>query len=434
MHNKHLLSVFQNKKFQEKVHSILIKTERKENKKISSKELSFRLNIGQQYISDIEERRRKPAKELLNDIYKALDVIFDDDLSIVKKTEGKFEEFLEYYFLNDDNQKDVIKSIVNDNSLRYSYAFGIVLICDYINNYFIFKTKEIDFNEKKLSNNILYLLNDMDPVYHSVFYLFKGRYYYQKNDVDKAKENYLIALEHASTYSNELMDGLKGCIYHNYGFLLARENKLYEAEDQLKKALSYLKSQNYIRRIIHAENTLSLVYMNLHQYQMASAQQKKTLRLIKQANQPRYYAMIYSNIATLSFVQGNYEACINDSIKALEYDDEYNPLYYFLSWSYYKLGDIENCRKYYNILNQIDLSDDEFTRRFTEMIALYLEKASTADIFKHLREFYKYTRKNEIINYQIDVLKLLIDFCKENEKHKYLSEYQQILLELYEKM
>ena len=76
MHNKYLLSIFQNKKYQEKIYSRLIKIKRKE-KKISSFNLSFTLHVSQQYISDIEERRKKPSKELLNEIFNASPLRFD---------------------------------------------------------------------------------------------------------------------------------------------------------------------------------------------------------------------------------------------------------------------------------------------------------------------------------------------------------------------
>ena len=274
----------------------------------------------------------------------------------------------------------------------------------------------------------------MDPLHQSIFYLFRGLYFYQNNDIDKARINYTIALEQASTYSSELIDGIKGAIYHNYAFLLARENKLHQAEDQMNKAITYLKNLNYLNRTIHAENTLSLIYMNQHQYEKAEIQLYRTLRLVNQIKETKYYSLIYSNIASLSFVQKNYEKCIKDSLKALEYDDEFNALYYYLGISYYKIGDFEKCRKYYDILDGIDLSKDEFTNRYKGLIALYLDNVNNNVIFKYLRDFYKYSIKYEIVDNQIDVLNLLIEFCKENEKYKYLSEYQNILLNHYQNM
>ena len=82
-----------------------------------------------------------------------------------------------------------------------------------------------DFDEEKLYKNISFLLNDMDPLHKAVLYLFKGRLFYLKNDNVMAINYYQIALEQASTYSSELIDGIKGAIYHNYAFLLAKENK-----------------------------------------------------------------------------------------------------------------------------------------------------------------------------------------------------------------
>lgn len=430
MNSMYLLDIFQNSKYQDKIFSQLIKTKRKE-KKISSKKLSLSLHVSQQYISDIEERRKRPSKELLDHIFHALDITFNYDFQIVKNTETIFEQFIEQFLLNDKNQFNTIQSIVNNDEYRYSYAYSLVLICDYIYNYLNLKNNQIDFDEEKLFKNIVFLLNDMDPLHKSILYLFRGRFYYYKNDIDKATTNYLIALEHASTYSSELIDGIKGAIYHNYAFLLARENKLHEAEDQMNKAIGYLKSLNYLNRTIHAENTLSLIYMNQHQYKKAEIQLYRTLRLVNQTKETKYYSLIYSNIATLSFERKEYEKCIEDSLKALEYDKDFNDLYYYLSISYYKIGDIENCRKYYNVMNELDLSNDKFCNLYKGLIALYLENAKKSVIFKYLRDFYTYTTKHEIISNQIDILNLLIDFCRENEKYKYLSKYQQILLDHY---
>lgn len=433
MHNKYLLAIFQNQKYQEKIYSRLIRIKRRE-KKISSQNLSFSLHVSQQYISDIEERRKKPSKELLNEIFDKLSINFNDDLNIVKQVEKIFENYIEQFLMNGNNQFETIKTIVNEDKFRYSYAFSLVLICDYIYNYLNLKKNNVDFDEEEMYKNIVFLLNDMDPLHQSILYLFRGLYFYYKNDISNAKSNYLIALEQASTYSGELIDGIKGAIYHNYAFLLARENKLHEAEDQMNKAITYLKSLNYLNRVVHAENTLSLIYMNQHQYEKAEIQLKRTLRMVNQINEPKYKALIYSNIASLSFLRKDYEKCIEDSLKALEYDDDFNALYYYLSISYFKMDDIVNSRKYYDLLNQLDLSKDEFSNRYKGLISLYLDNADKNVIFRYLKDFYKYTMKHEIINNQIDILNLLIDFCRKNEKYKYLSEYQNILLNHYQNM
>lgn len=431
MNNNYLSSVFYNIKYQEKIKSRLIKIKRKEMK-ISTNNLAFSLNVSQQYINDIEENRKKPSRELINEIFSELDIKFNEEIYVVNNIEIAFEKFLNQFLLDDISQSITIESIVNNDKCRFSYAFSLILICDYIHNFLNYKINKIDFEENKLYKHIIYFIKDMDPLHQSIFYLFRGLYFFKKNNQQKAKENYLKALEQTSTFSTDLIDGIKGVIYYNYAFLLARENKLHDAENLMNRSITYFKSMNYLNRLVYAENELALIYMHQHQFQRAELILKRSIRLIKQINRNEYWALIYYNIATLSFSERKYEKCITNSLKSLEYDNNCNSLYYYLSISYLKIGDKKNCKIYYDILNKLDLSNDEYSNKYKGLIYLYLKNESKSKLFKYLKDFYKYTIKHEIVSYQIDILQLLIEFCRENRKFRCLSEYQKILLDHYE--
>lgn len=60
---------------------------------ITLRELARRLNITPSYLSDIENDRRVPAEEVLQDIGKALDLPFDDLMGLA----GRFGESVERY-------------------------------------------------------------------------------------------------------------------------------------------------------------------------------------------------------------------------------------------------------------------------------------------------------------------------------------------------
>lgn len=263
------------------------------------------------------------------------------------------------------------------------------------------------------SDSLIYLSeNNNDSYYPTTAYLIKGIYYYEKQNLKKALDNYLLANKYAKTNfnqdfifkSNYSVGVLKGIIAeHEDAINLHKENYIY-----VKNNRSKVSSKNYLQSIFALANT----YNELHQLDSAFYYNNLGVKESKKLNLSRSYNHFVLNEGVRLFYDQRYVVALDSINKALPYFENSNDHPNSAIGYFYKAKAFKKLKR-----------DNEALPYFKKIDTIFSDNTS---VLPKLRETYEilidyYKEKNDL-EQQLNYIKRLIKFDSTlNTNEVYLS-------------
>lgn len=381
-------------------------------------ELSRKSDLSSQYLSDIENGRKLISTVSFQEILDCFDMQFNEDAdvenSVLELTMNSFEDYLIF------GDKEILKELccrLDDESLMCSYAFPHVYIWKCCLNMFLYDDYCYD---GYLVEKLKYLLKQ-DEV--ALFHRFLAELHIENCCYEKA----MVSLELAKDIVSSFI--VRSYIYYNYSRVLAEMNNLSEAikysEEAMKNAL--LNQTYYLSNSIQIN--LANYYAKARRFEQAHLMLKKIKRFAKfTQNQELYLLYLRNELATYQD-QGEYKKSNEIGIEYLKFKNDDQLILYLMAVNYFLLEKYEECNEYIQQIEKLNI-DSKYILRWMDILKEGMKDKNSKEYYFLLKNHYELAKKEETVNEQIFILKLLIDYFERNKMYKKLSDYQRELLNL----
>lgn len=338
----------------------------------------------------------KGKKEVLLGTWKRICDVVGIDFVYLFKNEDIYEDLyqncLHALIYDDIDEQERLLCLVDENEIKKSILFPKFILLRFMYD---------AINTDRIPEHLIACLEIFKEVYslpeQCLFYDYLG-YCYQKIKLyDKAREYYRKADALATLEHKELL-------YYHMGMLYYKLNQPLPALYNLRKAYGMFEKGWNINRLLYTHGSIGICYIRMSEFDMAKIQLEETIRLAQQYKNSYVIVTTYDNLTFNSFKMRDYEGCIHYGLKAIDQNTCYSYLYFFLAYSYAKLGKEEEAWMW------IDKSEDAF-----------MDKAAL--------ELMQYARMLLLHEENTDFLKALYDYLAEEEFYE-LQKF--ILIELAE--
>lgn len=299
-----------------------------EKRQLSQSAICSYAGISYLELNNIENGKYEPHPNTLKRI---CDFVGIDFVALFKKSE-RYKKLLDEMFhsLNYDiinDQKilmDKLDKINFEESILFPEYLLLKIIYMVINNPF---DDQVDAHFKTLALFENVLSNDDKGLY----YIYKGIYYRNRNDIEKA-ETYFELASNVSPFSySELL-------YQHYGVLKYMQDKFMETLQFYDKAYILYEKRWNINRLLYTKSSIGLCYIGMRRYDMADEQLTSTLHLAKQYKNELVIQTCYEDLSYNYLLMRDYKRCIEYAIEAINAGSSYTFLYFYLSYSNASLG------------------------------------------------------------------------------------------------
>ncbi len=124
------------------------------------------------------------------------------------------------------------------------------------------------------------------------YYYWKGIVYYRKGVIEKALQNYLIALENAQKINSPMQPD----ILNDIGVLYKSQGEYLKAIEYFQRNLEYVEAHKDSILIGRTLNNMANVYFSYGVYSKAIEYYEKAIELFKKLNKQNYVGYLYLNI------------------------------------------------------------------------------------------------------------------------------------------
>lgn len=376
---------------------------------ISLISLSKSMNINKGFLSDLENGKRHFPEGVVQQFCDILKIEFNEDISSYKQSISYLLNVFNDYCYNISYENSNIKnlSFLTKNLLN-SLGFFPILICHFYHCFFIEKNNTdasqikiiIDRNIKCLSINEL-----------SIYYCFLGLYFKMHKDKTTSISYFNKSMEYCSKSSNVYTMDIFNLIdlYSSTNNSLIAYNYLYEAKFSLDQ------NDNYIR--LFECNLLECnILTRLHMYEQSKEKLLKILSHSESNLKNNNYLNIFRHLAWNALLSENYDDCIKYTKLARDNENAFNGLCYFIPFSYYKKGDIENCL---NALNDEYIQANSIYKPFLYAIRARIQHKD--EMFeKHILKCYECAISIQEFDGIHFILDMMIEYYDEKGKDKKL--------------
>ena len=183
-----------------------------------------------------------------------------------------------------------------------------------------------------------------------------------------------------------------------------------------------LECRAYKRTLAASENIASC-YAYLQMHDKARKQYEKTLLEAKRMKRKDIECICYINLCNIQFKNGDfkqalyYGECVTDKGDSIHY--------IAMAWSYYFMGDIDQCRKYQNILLNFD---DMYIKLMVELLNLYILDSESKKKIVLLEKMMEYSEKQECHNDVLWCINFLIEEYRIIGNYRKVSDLQRLIL------
>ncbi len=380
--------------------------------------LSRKTDFSLQYLSDIENGRKMINDSSFQEILNCFNLEFNEDIgvenSVLELTMNSFEEYLIF------GDKEILKKLycrLDDESLICSYAFPHVYIWKCCLNMFLYD----DYSHNDYFIHSLKYLFTNDEV--AIFHRFFAKQYTISHDYEKAKVHFEIAKD--VVYSSVV----RNYIYYNYAMVLAELNDLNEAINYSEKALTGASMDGMFLILKNIQINLANYYAKARRFEQAHLMLKKIKRFAKfTQNQELYLLCLRNELATYQD-QGEYKKSNEIGIEYLKFKNDDQLILYLMAVNYFLLDKYEECNEYIQRIEQLNI-ESQYILRWMDILKEGMKDKNSKEYCLLLKNHYELAKKEETVNEQIFILKLLIDYFERNKMYKKLSDYQRELLNL----
>lgn len=409
-----------NQSYQEKIIGIIIKNLRKE-KNINLSDLSNKLDISSQFLSDIENGRKKINKNTINNIFNKLGIVFNWEIDPFDELPLLFDTYIHTYVSVDrENRMKYSNMIINNKNWYYSFYYPYVLLTKFSSRVLDDSNDDINLLIKKCDEVFDLFSNNQKCIY---FY-FKGLYYHVDcaNLID-GETHYLTAIQSNPFYE------ICGMAYYHLSHIKLHQLSLIQSLDYISKAKKIFFQFNDFRRIVACESLIGHVYLNKKDYFKMEKQYQKALLLSQSYSSKDEIDNITFNLAYGLMMAKQYEKAIYYGEKYLNENQYKEDLYYVLAWSYYQINQLKDCKFYLDLIKESKVELSEEVKTYVTCLN-YLIKSNYDSYYKKLVNYYNQIQSG---NYNFDkmiVLERIIEYCKEHQLFEDGFYYQEKYIQL----
>lgn len=339
--------------------------------------------------------------------------------------QNKISDFLndfltEYSYKVNYDLPEYLNDCLNENAF-YSYACPEYLALKCAVHY-----RKKEFSELKKWISIIETdFIDSLKLRHEAYVLFlmiKAEY---QMDLDQWS-NSLTSLTEAKNYSGSL-DFIQGVIYLYEGMVYYQLYKNLDALLSFQKAEEELKKHNNHHRALAAAKNIASCLSRMQNFYQAEIQ---FLNVIRMAERMKRYDIIdfcNNDLAFINLKKGEFKKAIQFAEK-INNNFEFRGYYSHLAWSYYYLNDIDNCKKYQELMDN-NCHEDYFVL-MSKLLTAYLDKKDSLEKLSILQDLFDISLNDECFGDAIWIAQMMIiEYKAVNDLEKAVY-YHKILLDL----
>lgn len=312
---------------------------KREEENMSISFLADIVKISKAYLSEIEHGKKTPAEYTLTQILKVLDTnYFSDEDKIEYLHDSLIKVYENIAVFQNDIVKKITDEILSDKDY-YLCSEGFLLYSLFEFIYYV----QYGINYEKclvlikiIQDHLMLMRKDEIVIFHDIVAAF----YIQKGLFNEAEIHLNYAIEQVSSTTSSSM----------YGMILYHYAKLYQANGNLIKALSFCEKArtefynklNY-KRILFLEIFEANVYSMFYFFDEA---EKKYLKILEKAQGNKFTSValtVLDNLCWLKLRIGKYEECIEYCIYTIEQGTTYDEILLYIPICYLKMNEKTKC-------------------------------------------------------------------------------------------
>ena len=378
------------------------------------------VGITKSFLSDIEHGKKMPADYTLKKIMSVLDIEFHEDVSIHEEALEKMNKMYQLYSdCNIEKMKELNGEMISKEYIyKNSYAF---LTYDLIRLVYELNANSNLLESAPLVNKIEAFSHMLTKKEMAIFCDLKGSYFYKLREFDEAEKFYKMAFELATS------NLLKAMICYHFTIFYQFKNNQLDSLIYCEQSIRYFNREYNIYRLLHLEIFKGTCYAREGLFDKAIHIYEKVIENAKKNNIEEIVSRAYNNIAWTYLKAKNYEKTIESVEYSLKCKNEWqlDEIYIYIPYSYYKLGEYEECLKQIKISNEI-LKD---SINLPLLLAIQARIENQGDLFvKYIQEYiHNLTGDND------DYEMYLFAYHELLEYYKSIND-QENIIHIYDKM
>lgn len=300
-----------------------------QNKKLSQSAICSYAGISYIELNNIENGKYEPHPNTLKRI---CDFVGIDFLTLFKKRE-------KYKLIMDEMFHSLMYDIIDEQNCLMEKIRKIdfeqsILFPEYMLLKVIYLCMNYPTDEQlpELFKKLALFLNVLCNDYKGLYYIYKGIYYREQFNIEKAEKYFDLANKISPFAHCELL-------YHHYGVLRYMQDAYMETLQLYEKAYVLYEKRWNINRLLYTKGSVGFCYIGMRLYDMAHEQISNTIRLAKQYKNELVIRSCYDNLSYNHLLMRDYKGAIAYAIEAINAGSSYPFIYFYLGYSYAKLED-----------------------------------------------------------------------------------------------
>lgn len=385
------------------------------------------LKMNKGYLSEAENGIRKLSEKHYENIMNYYDIKFNFDEEILIEIRKYMFLIYEAYINLDENLEIDYLDLVISNEDKYlnSYAFFSFNLVK------LFKLVRNKSNQSEITNlttlikgHIHMYTDDEKAIFYDVLALnsmynlnYKTAYSFLELSINELKINHQVS-------------GLKGIILYHMSVALQHLNNSSLALEYCEYALDEFRKYFCYHRVYYLDMYKGNCLSRLKRYKEAEDQYLNLLKNILFIEDFEFQSIIYDNLSWNSLKAKEFEKSIKYANKSISLGSSFSELAINIPYALYKLGD--NISSLTEIDKILDKSRDDYVKVFLNSLKYFLLKEEEKFI-SYSTEFYQLCNLKQDYEMEIIILKLFLDFYKEQNNIKCINIIQEKIIEYYER-
>ncbi|XMB86448.1 helix-turn-helix transcriptional regulator [Mycoplasmatota bacterium WC44] len=379
--------------------------------------------ISPTYLSNIENGLMTPRKEILERIFKVLDIEFDLSDKLISEVKLKFDEIYQNVVrFNLSEIEEGLKFL----KFKEKWIKNSPALLDYQLIRYVYFVSEIDPNEyeetRKLEEDLRQVVKQMTGKQAQLFYQYYGVRLTTDNNLKEALESFNKSQKYQSEINQGMMD------FH-LGILYSKLNKSYESIEYTNNARLFFEKEMNYRRALYCRVNLADEYSRLKMYKLAEKFYRQIISISHDLKMKDIESTGYESIAWIKLLQKDYFEVSSCTNKSRKINGSYSSKGLLcLAWMNYKNGD--TMRSFDYIQKGLELEESVFYMNLFNILKCDIVDDGALDKEKLIIEAINYTKtKNELEHYEF-IVNIYIEFLSNKNKYKKAFEYSQELISM----
>lgn len=238
--------------------------------------------------------------------------------------------------------------------------------------------------------------------------------------------NSLMSLTEAQNYSGSL-DFIQGVIHLYKGLVYYQLYNSLDALLHFQKAEEELKKHNNHHRALAAAKNIGSCLIQIENFDQAEKQFLHVIQIAKRMQRYDTISLCNNSLSCIYFKKGDFKNAIKFGEQVND-EFQYKGHYSRLAWSYYYLNDVDNCKKYQELMDN-ECREDYFVL-MSKLLTAYLEKKSSSEKLAILLDLMNISLNDECFGDAIWIIQMMIIEYKAINDLEKVVYYQKILMDL----